>query len=387
MSSFINNVSRIFYSPLDQFDDTSRVSSHVLETLQPYNLFVYPRPFDARSRYGNAVAGAAASSNFFATSRTSGGFFSSVALLAFLVAAALWHFAPNVLTSVLATIKSSPIAGFSHLFLLATVHLITGAFITIWFTDFFYVTEDVTTTTSVFSYLFAPQIDFTFYTTLNLSSVLFLFFLLGGGEEEDDEDYLLSEEADIDLAEDVVAPLFVGNPGKDIPENGALYVKVCALFGFVLFSNVRGRLPFTKTATSSLVLTFWVSLAVFASLVTLRLRKNGVHYFFSLFRPAGCPLPLVLLLIPIEFVSYSFRLISLAVRLFANRRAGHTLRKVLISFSYVFFRIGEGYILAGFVPALVVFILIFLERGVAAIQAYIFTVLTLLYRKDIYTAH
>jgi F0F1-type ATP synthase membrane subunit a len=68
-------------------------------------------------------------------------------------------------------------------------------------------------------------------------------------------------------------------------------------------------------------------------------------------------------------------------------RAGHTLLKVLIGFSYVRFTLGDGYVLAAFLPALVVFILVFLEITVAGIQAYIFTVLTCIYLKDIYVAH
>ena len=126
---------------------------------------------------------------------------------------------------------------------------------------------------------------------------------------------------------------------------------------------------------------------MFSSLITLRMRKHGINYFFSLFRPSGCPLPLIFLLIPIEFLSYSFRVVSLSVRLFANRRAGHTLRKVLIGFSYVRFTLGEGYAIAAFLPALVVFVLIFLERAVAGIQAYIFTILICIYLKDLYVAH
>jgi len=116
-------------------------------------------------------------------------------------------------------------------------------------------------------------------------------------------------------------------------------------------------------------------------------RKHGINYFFSLFIPSGCPFPLLLLLIPIEFLSYSFRRVSLSVRLFANIRAGHTLIKVLIGFSYVRFTLGDGRAIAAFLPALVVFILVFLEIGVAAIQAYIFTILTCLYLKDLYVAH
>ena len=65
----------------------------------------------------------------------------------------------------------------------------------------------------------------------------------------------------------------------------------------------------------------------------LLLKKQGVAYFFSLFMPSGSPLPLMFLLVPIEFISYSFRLVSLSVRLFANMFAGHTLLKVIVGFS------------------------------------------------------
>jgi F0F1-type ATP synthase membrane subunit a len=53
-----------------------------------------------------------------------------------------------------------------------------------------------------------------------------------------------------------VAPLFVANLGKDVAENGALYIKVCAIFSFVLISNLLGIIPYGDTATSSLILTF-----------------------------------------------------------------------------------------------------------------------------------
>jgi len=65
----------------------------------------------------------------------------------------------------------------------------------------------------------------------------------------------------------------------------------------------------------------------------LMLRKHGIHYFFNLFMPSGSPLALMFLLIPIEFISYTFRLVSLSVRLFANMFAGHTLLKVIVGFS------------------------------------------------------
>lgn len=60
---------------------------------------------------------------------------------------------------------------------------------------------------------------------------------------------------------------------------------------------------------------------------------------------------------------------------------------MLIGFSYVFLTLGDLYALAAVLPGLVVFVLVFLERGVAAIQAYIFVTLLRIYLKDLYVAH
>lgn len=117
------------------------------------------------------------------------------------------------------------------------------------------------------------------------------------------------------------------------------------------------------------------------------IRKNGVAFFFSLFMPTGCPLPLMFLLIPIEFVSYSFRLVSLSVRLFANMMAGHTLLKVIVGFSFSMILMGDSMVIINLFPIALLFILTFLEVGVALIQAYIFTILTCIYLKDIFVGH
>jgi len=72
---------------------------------------------------------------------------------------------------------------------------------------------------------------------------------------------------------------------------------------------------------------------VFATLIYKMISRNGINYLFGLFMPAGSPVALVFLLIPLEFISYSFRVVSLSVRLFANMMAGHTLLKVIVGFS------------------------------------------------------
>ena len=370
----------VFYAPLEQFDEVTWLSHRVIETLQPYVLFISEMEFGASQLYTNPYSVAPSAISFAGLRQAESSML--VLLLALGLAS---HFVP-VISTQLATLTE----GFSYLFFLATINVFTGFFARIWFTDFFYISQEISAVTSdsyvsTFNYIFAPQIDFSFAID-EIRITLILGFLLIGNTDHND-DFIRTTNGDLLIVEDVVAPLFVANLGKNIPENGALYLKVCAIFSFVLISNLMGMIPYGDTATSSLILTFWVSLSVFAALVTLRIRKHGINYFFSLFRPAGCPLPLLLLLVPIEFLSYSFRLVSLSVRLFANRMAGHTLMKVLIGFSYVMFTLGDGFAVAAFLPALVVFVLIFLEMAVAGIQAYIFTILTCIYLKDLYVAH
>ena len=374
--SFIQSCNTFLYTPLEQFDEVVWLSNRFFTGRESSFFSITEREFRATDRNKNTFA----NGSLFSLESGTGLF---IILFGFGLA---WHFFSASATQIFAFVTD-----FSPIFLLATIHLITGTFFSFWFTDFFFPQELISEvngkTSTIIQHNFRPQIDFSLAIDERRITFILAFFLIGGGESEDDEDFILSSENDLELVEEIVAPLFVANLGKDIQENGSLYVKVCAMFSFVLISNLRGRIPYGDTATSSLILTFWVAFAVFGSLITLRIRKHGINYFFSLFRPSGCPLPLIFLLIPIEFLSYSFRVVSLSVRLFANRRAGHTLRKVLIGFSYVRFTLGEGYAVAAFLPALVVFVLIFLERAVAGIQAYIFTILICIYLKDLYVSH
>ena len=55
---------------------------------------------------------------------------------------------------------------------------------------------------------------------------------------------------------------------------------------------------------------------------------------FSLFLPANSSFFLALVLVPIEFISYIARPVSLGMRLFINLMAGHSLLKVIIGFAW-----------------------------------------------------
>jgi len=91
-------------------------------------------------------------------------------------------------------------------------------------------------------------------------------------------------------------------------------------------------IPYSFTVTSHIVVTFGLALIAFLAINIIGIRLHGFH-MLSFFLPAGAPLALAPLLVMIEFVSYAFRVISLALRLFANMMSGHCLLKILAGFS------------------------------------------------------
>ena len=108
---------------------------------------------------------------------------------------------------------------------------------------------------------------------------------------------------------------------------------ISVLFTFILFSNLIGLIPYSFTITSHLIVTFTLSLSIFIGVNIICIKRYKAH-MLSLFISANTSFGLALLLVPIEFVSYIFKPISLGVRLFANLMAGHTLLKVIVRFSW-----------------------------------------------------
>ena len=172
----------------------------------------------------------------------------------------------------------------------------------------------------------------------------------------------------------------VGSKGKQY------FPLIFTLFTFLLFSNLIGMIPYSFTTTSHLIITFSLSVSVFIAVTIIGFQIHGIH-FFSFLRPPGAPLALAPFLVVIELVSYSFRAISLGVRLFANMMAGHTLVKILSGFAWTMLSVGGIMYIVSFIPFLVVFALTFLEVGVACLQAYVFTILTCIYLNDAIHLH
>ena len=109
--------------------------------------------------------------------------------------------------------------------------------------------------------------------------------------------------------------------------------------------------------------------------------------FLQLFVPAGAPKVLIPFLIVIEVISYFVRPVSLSVRLFANMLAGHTMLKVFAGLAVMISGAGGLAMAGSLLPFLALIGLTGLEVLVAALQAYVFTILTCMYLNDALHLH
>ena len=161
---------------------------------------------------------------------------------------------------------------------------------------------------------------------------------------------------------------------------------IFALFFFILFANLIGMNPYAFTTTSHLAVT--AAMAIFTILVVIvaGIWKNGLSWF-GIFAPSGLPLPMYLIIIPIEIISFLARPVTLAVRLFANMVAGHVMLKLFAIFAA--FLIGQAGLasLAAVVPVVATVGIVALEFLVAALQAFVFAILTCVYLNDVYHVH
>jgi len=154
---------------------------------------------------------------------------------------------------------------------------------------------------------------------------------------------------------------------------------IFSLFTFILALNLLGMIPYSFTVTSHIVVTFAMSGFVFIGVTIIGFSRHGIGYT-KLFAPKGASPILLVILIPIEIISYFIRPISLSVRLFANMMAGHTMLKVFAGFV-----ISLG--MYGILPLAFMVALTGLEIIVAILQAYIFSILACIYLNDAIHLH
>lgn len=142
------------------------------------------------------------------------------------------------------------------------------------------------------------------------------------------------------------------------------------VFFFVWFLNLAGLMPFGLNITGNVAITF--SLAIMTFILT---QMNGnKNYWGHIFWMPGVPTPMKIILAPIELLGVFIKPFALMIRLYANISAGHIVLMSLIGLMFTFHSYMAGTAFFG-----LTMFLSLIELLVAALQAYIFTVLSALY--------
>ena len=163
---------------------------------------------------------------------------------------------------------------------------------------------------------------------------------------------------------------------------------IFTLFIFVLCSNFFGMVPGSFTVTSQIAVTLALACLVIGLVIVVGFMKHGIG-FLKLFVPQGADLhpdPL-LVVIPIEVISFLTRPISLSVRLFANMLAGHTMLAVFAGFVIALGGAGGALSALSIAPMLLIVAIMLLELLVAFLQAYVFAILTCIYLNEALHLH
>lgn len=145
------------------------------------------------------------------------------------------------------------------------------------------------------------------------------------------------------------------------------------IFFFIWFNNMLGLIPVFPggaNVTGNIAVTMVLALI---TLVVVNINGNKA-YWGHIFNPPGVPLLLKPILIPVEILGILTKPFALMMRLFANITAGHIMILSLISLVFIF-----KSLLIGPASILLALFISVLELLVAALQAYIFTVLTALF--------
>jgi F-type H+-transporting ATPase subunit a len=175
---------------------------------------------------------------------------------------------------------------------------------------------------------------------------------------------------------------FVANMVKTTAGNEGMkfFPMVFSLFMFILIANLFGMFPYFFTVTSHIIVTAAMAILVMGVVIVYGFWKNGLK-FLKIFVPSGIPAFVLPIVVPIEVISFLSRPLSLSLRLFGNILAGHIVLKVFGGMVVALLSAGAWGLLAIFPFAMAV-ALTGLEFLVAALQAFVFTVLTCVYLND-----
>ena len=134
-----------------------------------------------------------------------------------------------------------------------------------------------------------------------------------------------------------------------------------------------------STATGNFNVTAALATVTFVAIIVAGARAHGFVQHWKNLVPHGLPLPVTIMLIPIEIMGMFVRPFALTMRLAANMTGGHIAILAILSFVFIFTELsGQALVGVGIgVPSVVLAVLLSaLEIIVVAVQAYVFTLLT-----------
>ena len=213
-----------------------------------------------------------------------------------------------------------------------------------------------------------------FFLLINTALILFVFFAVAKGYKKNEGKAPKGIQAFFE-------PLIVFVRDDIAKENiGPKYERyvpfLLTIFFFIWFGNMIGLLPTAANLTGNIAVT--LVLAVITLVITLFSARKT--YWLHIVDPVGDSMPwtakmfLYLILWPVEILGIFTKPFSLMIRLFANITAGHILILSLLSLAFI-----TQSLAVGVVGALFASVMNLLEVFVAALQAYVFTLLASMY--------
>ena len=213
-----------------------------------------------------------------------------------------------------------------------------------------------------------------FFLLINTTLILFVFLAVARGYKKNEGKAPKGIQAFFE-------PLIVFVRDDIAKENiGPKYERyvpfLLTIFFFIWFGNMIGLLPAAANLTGNIAVT--LVLAVITLVITLFSAKKT--YWLHIVDPVGDSMPwgakifLYLILWPVEILGIFTKPFSLMIRLFANITAGHILILSLLSLAFI-----TQSLAVGVVGALFASVMNLLEVFVAALQAYVFTLLASMY--------
>jgi F-type H+-transporting ATPase subunit a len=225
-----------------------------------------------------------------------------------------------------------------------------------------------TTAAQVFGAPYSPENAIPWYTIMFVIACLLTIFivsLLKGKVSEDDPSHgQLTLEAGYLAIRDMI--------GSIIGDHGAKHFPVVATFGIlILVSNLMGQFPMFMSPTASVNVTFALGVSSFVYYNYVGISENGFLKHIAHFAGPRLPFLMAIIITPlifvIELISNSIRPFTLGVRLFANMLSDEQVFTQITNLAPPFTQIG--------VPLVLTLLGVF----VAFVQAFVFTLLSMIY--------